>query len=189
MLVKKFTQLILRSNVHAAIVAMLCAFLPLLSWLGVVIVATVTLCKTATDGFIVLLWAALPYIVVSSATKSWWPLIYTVLFGGVFVWVLAIIWKRYDKFNLVVEAAVLIGIIAIVIFHGVMPNPHVWWTQHLLDNASKLVSNTNIKLNMDWFETSCSDSCSVYDGCAVCIYFVRCYCADDDCKGFAGKFI
>ncbi|MGD9152216.1 MAG: hypothetical protein PVG30_00955 [Gammaproteobacteria bacterium] len=152
MLIKKFTQLILRSNINAAIVAMLCAFLPLLSWVSMVIVALVTLCKTAADGFVILLWAALPYIVVSSVTRSWWSLIYTVLFGGLFVWMLAIIWKRYQKFNRVIETAVLVGVIAIVIFHGVVPNPHIWWTQHLLDNANKWISSANLKLNMNWFK-------------------------------------
>lgn len=150
MLIKKFTQLILRSNTHAAIIAILCTVLPLLSWLSVVIVALVTLCKTATDGFIVLLWAALPYVVVSSVTRSWWSLIYAVLFGSLFAWALTIVWKRYSKFNWVVEAAVIIGIIAIIIFHGILPNPHVWWTHYLLDNANKWISSANLKLNMDW---------------------------------------
>lgn len=152
MLIKKFTQLILRSNIHAAIIAMLCTFLPLFSWISMVIVALVVFCKTATDGFVVLLWAMLPYVVILSVARSWWSLVYTVLFGGVFVWVLAIIWKRYNKFNWVVETAVIFGIIAVSIFHGVVPNPHIWWTQHLLATTSTWISSTGLKLNMDWFQ-------------------------------------
>lgn len=152
MLIKRLTQLILRNNIHAAIIAMLCTFLPLFSWISVVIVALVTLCKTVTDGFIVLLWAMLPYVVILSVARLWGSLVYTVVFGGVFVWVLAIIWKRYNKFNLVVETSVILGIIAVAIFHVVVPNPHIWWTQHLLDVTSKWVSVAGLKLNMDWFK-------------------------------------
>jgi len=150
MLVKKFTQFILQSNRHAIFVAILCGVLPLLGWVSAVIVALVTLCKSVTDGFIVLLWASLPYVVIASVNRSGWLLVHAILFGSLFVWLLAILLRRSANFVLTVESAVVVGVVAVLIFHGVVSDPHVWWTKYIVDNASKLTSVAHVNLDMGW---------------------------------------
>jgi len=150
MLAKKFTEFVLKSNKRAILVALLCAFVPLLGWVGAVVVALVTLCKSIADGFVVLLWAALPYIVIAVHTRSWALLLHGVVFGSLFVWVLAVLWRLSKKFVLVVESAVMLGLLAVVIIHLILPNPHAWWTQYIIAHANKLISTANINLNMGW---------------------------------------
>lgn len=150
MIAKKFTEFVLKSNSRAIIVALLCAFVPLLGWVGAVVVALVTLCKSIADGFIVLLWAALPYIVIAAHARSLALLLHGVVFGSLFVWVLAVLWRLSKKFVLVVESAVMLGLLAVVIIHLILPNPHVWWTQYIVAHANKLISTAKINLDMGW---------------------------------------
>lgn len=147
MFANKFTKFILESNRKAIFVALICAVLPLLSWISVVIVALVTLCKGATEGFIVLLWTSLPYVVLAYM-ESWWILLHFVVFGLLFVWLLAILLRYTNKFSLVVESAVVLGVLGVLVVHFSIDNVHAFWLQHLLQNAQKILSETKIKFNL-----------------------------------------
>lgn len=149
MLAKKFTEFVLKSNSRAILVALLCAFVPFLGWIGAVVVALVTFCKSIADGFIVLLWAALPYIVIAAHTGSWVLLLHGVVFGSLFVWILALLWRFSRKFVVVVESAVVIGLLAVVVIHLILPNPHAWWTQYIIEHTNKLINTAKINLDMN----------------------------------------
>jgi len=156
MIAKKFTEFVLRSNNCAILIAVLCSILSslgvlpsLLGWVSAVVVALVTLCKSVADGFIVLLWAALPYIVIAAHNRSWWLLLHSVVFGSLFVWVLALLWRLSKRFVLVVESAVMIGLVAVLIVHLILPNPHVWWVQYMVAHANKLINTANLNLDIN----------------------------------------
>jgi hypothetical protein len=150
-LVKKFAQFVLQSRKHAAGVAFLCAALPMLNWLSVVIIALVTLCKGAIEGLIVLLWSilALPVIFLYTGAWSWSLVVHVVLFGSLFVWGLAILWRRSASLVLVVELAVICGILAVLAVHGYADNIHAWWFNYITNNATKFIDTANVDFGAD----------------------------------------
>jgi hypothetical protein len=147
MLIKKFTQFILKSRKNAIFIALLCAVLPLLGWVCAVIVALVTLCKGPLEGFLVLLWASLPYVVLLYK-GAWFSLIYAVVFGTLFIWILSITLRRFVSWVLTIEVAVVFAVLAILIVHGYANNIDAWWVSFIMGNVNKVTEATSLSFNM-----------------------------------------
>jgi len=132
MLLKRFTQYVLSSRSRAVFMAMLFMVLPFFSWVSAVIVALVTLRKGIYEGFLIVLWTALPFVVLFVVEKEWVLFVRLVLLGSLLVWLLAIVFRRYAKWSLILELSALFGILGVLIVHILIPNVDTWWVNHVV---------------------------------------------------------
>lgn len=115
---------------QAVIVALLCSFVPFFGWLGTAVMGFVTLRKGITEGAIILLWIALPSIVLSVFGITQ-PLIENVLYGDVVAWFLAIILRQTSSWNLVLQVAAGLGAIGVLVAHLLHPDIATLWIKIL----------------------------------------------------------
>lgn len=125
-------EYILRGRFQAIFIALLFTLLPFLGWVGVVIMAFVTLRKGAAEGFLILAWIALPIIILSYVAGDARILLYDAVCGSLGVWLLAIVLRHTNSWLLVVQAAVFISVIVIITIHLVNPNIIQFWADNLL---------------------------------------------------------
>lgn len=137
MMFNKFSQFVLRGRRQAIGVALLFSMLPLFSWVSVVIVGLITLCKGPYEGFLVFLWAALPYVVIA-VKGEWLPLVLNVALGSLLVWLFAVMLRRYAKWLWVLEGLSLFAVVAIIVAHFTLPSLHTWWTAKMLSAMQML---------------------------------------------------
>ncbi|MBU0456172.1 MAG: hypothetical protein ABIH77_01680 [Pseudomonadota bacterium] len=127
MLAKRFSQFVISSRTNAIMMALIFMALPLFGWLGVAVVALVTLRKGIYEGFIVLLWSALPFVVLLVAMKDWWPFLIAIGFNAVVVWLLAIVYQRYHRWALTIEISALLGVLIVCCIHLFVGDLQHWW--------------------------------------------------------------
>lgn len=131
MLLDQFAKYVLRGRRQAIFIALIFTMLPMFGWVSVVVVGLVTLCKGPYEGFLVLMWSALPYVVF--AVKGiWLPLVINVALGGCLVWLLAMVLRRFAKWSCLLEGLSLIAIVAILTAHWFMPQLQSLWSAKLL---------------------------------------------------------
>lgn len=155
---RAFIEYVLRGRWQAILVALLFTFVPLFGWVGVVIMALVTLRKGAKEGFFVLAWIILPIIVGSIVLKDYRYGIFDALCGSTIVWLMAIILRNTNSWLLVVQSLVAISLIIIFILHIADPNLYVWWQTHLaqiFDQINNLFNNIlTPEQNTSWLQTT-----------------------------------
>ncbi len=139
MLLNQFAKYVLRGRRQAIMVALLFTMLPFFGWVSIVIIGLITLCKGPYEGFLVLMWAALPYVVY--AIKGiWLPLVLNIALGGLLVWLLAIVLRRFAKWTYVLEGLSLVALIGVLAAHWFMPELQAYWAAKLL-HVMKLMEN------------------------------------------------
>lgn len=127
----KIGEYLLARNCHAATAAFICTLLPLIylpgGFFAAIIVGLVTLQKGAKPGLEILAWVALPALALlylhSFGTFD------VLLFRGILVWGFAALLRTYCSWRLVLEVAVIVGIVLVVIMHLWLPDVKVWWIQ------------------------------------------------------------
>lgn len=131
-------QYVLRGYKQAAWVALLCALLPyftslglLISWLGPVIMALVTLRKGVVEGLVILFWVALPSLVMS-ITGHVPVFLSDVLCGSLVVWILAVVLRLTASWMWVFYTCALLGFIGIVALHWWIADLPQFWETSLL---------------------------------------------------------
>lgn len=123
-----FAAYLLRNRVNAILMAILFSLLPYFSWVSCVIVALVTWRKGEAEGFIVLLWAALPAVVVGVALHLWLQL--GVAFYGLgVVFLSAAFFRRLPAWSALIQAMALLAVVVILLVHLVVPDITAWWQQ------------------------------------------------------------
>ena len=144
MLLKRFAQFILSGRTRAVFTAMIFIVLPFFSWIAAAIVALITLRKGIYEGFLVVLWTALPFVVLFVVQKEWLVFLRVVVFGSLLVWLLAIVLKRYAKWSLVLELGAIFGVVGVAVAHVLIPHIDVWGVNHVvaLTKAMNLPLNT-----------------------------------------------
>ncbi len=141
---RALAEYVLRGRWQAVLIALLFTFIPFFGWIGVVIMALVTLRKGAKEGFFVLSWIILPIIVISIVLKDYRYALYDALGGSTVVWLMAIILRQTRSWLLVVQAVVLLAVITIISLHIADPNISQWWQIHvvqILNQFNELMSN------------------------------------------------
>lgn len=131
-------EYILRSRWHAVLIALLFTFLPLFGWVGVVIMALVTLRKGANEGFFVLAWIALPVIAFSVVLHDYRYALLDALAGSTVVWLMALVLRITNSWLLVVQSVVLTALIVIIAIHIADPNIYQWWQTHLTQMLNQM---------------------------------------------------
>lgn len=139
---------VMRGRQQAIIVGLLFTVLPLLGWVSNVIIALVTLRKGAKEGAIVLLWVILPVVVVAGLGNPWIAL-YNILGGSLFGYLLACVLQQTQRWRSVLEAAVFLGLIAVILVHLLVPDVHGWWVKQLSHYALLLKEQFNFIVNTD----------------------------------------
>lgn len=142
----RFASYVMRGRRQAVIVGLLFTILPLFGWVSNVIVSLVTLRKGAKEGAIILLWIILPAVVVASLGNRL-IILYGILGGSVFTYVLALILRQTQSWKAVLTASLLLGLFAVLLVHAWIPNITEVWVNHF-DHYSLLFKNQfNIVVN------------------------------------------
>jgi hypothetical protein len=124
---RSLAEYVLRGRMQAVWVALLFTLIPLVGWMiSVVIVGLVTLRKGALEGFWLVLWTAIP----SVALAVWGQpssLLYTVVYGSVLVWILAIVLRERQSWHAVLQVGAVLGALGVLVVHITQPHIVLWW--------------------------------------------------------------
>ncbi len=147
MLLRRFTDFVLRSRLHAMGAAFALSLVPLFgASIGILIAAFVTLRKGAFEGTLVLCAVMAPYLLSyalsDSESQSQLLLVATatVIAINILTWLLAVVLRRYSNWSVVIEVSVLTGIVLIGIIHLVFPEVQAWWSTQLTAYFNKTAS-------------------------------------------------
>jgi hypothetical protein len=129
---RKFGLYILAENRRAAIVALICALLPLvgipIGFFAAVVVGLVTLRKGVKAGLMILAFAILPAICFLIANRADFFYGYYILIAQcILVWLFAIVLQKTLSWRLMLEIATLIGILAVIGVHIFIPHVSEMW--------------------------------------------------------------
>ncbi len=144
MLLRRFTDFVLRSRLHAMGTAFVLSLFPLFgASLGVLIAAFITLRKGAFEGTLVLCMVIAPYLLSyalsPNAAEPHLMMIatMTVIAINILTWLLALVLRRYGNWNWVVEVSILIGVGLVCVIHLAFPEVQSWWDAELTAYLSK----------------------------------------------------
>ncbi|PIQ44099.1 MAG: hypothetical protein COV52_02325 [Gammaproteobacteria bacterium CG11_big_fil_rev_8_21_14_0_20_46_22] len=137
MIARRFAQYLLKSRLHAVMLAVIFAIVPFFSWVSAVIVALVTLRKGIREGFLVLMWSLLPAVVTMVVAHQWLFGVHAI-FGSALAWLLASVFLRRPNWRDLIILATFIAVIAVLLFHWLMPDAHAWWVSLLKGNAKPI---------------------------------------------------
>jgi hypothetical protein len=152
-ILRRATDFILQSRLQAMGVAFVCAYIPYIGSLSVVIAAFVTLRKNAKEGALVFLAATLPSLLTYFATRidpndlslAMIALSVTIA-SNVIIWLCAILLKRYENWGLLLDFTILLGIVFIVLIHMMYPDIQNFWSARLTEYFSKISINSSDSL-------------------------------------------
>lgn len=133
----KLATYVMQGPRQAMLAALACTFFPLLGWLALVIVSLVTLRKGAQQGFMVLLWAILPNVVLGIAVDRgilWDHVVFTYLA----TWLLALVLRQSESWSRVLEVAMGFGVAGVLIAHGYFGDLTQFWTHYLQQHYAQV---------------------------------------------------
>lgn len=139
---------VMRGRQQAIIIGLLFTMIPLLGWVSNVIIALVTLRKGAKEGAIVLLWVILPVVVIAALGNPWIAL-YNIVGGSLFGFLLALILRQTQSWQKVLEAGMLVGLLAVLVVHLVRPDINAIWLTQLGHYAALLKDQLNFSVNTE----------------------------------------
>ncbi len=139
---RKFGEFILRGRLQAAAMALIFGFIPLLGWVSVVILALVTLRKGALEGALVLIWAVIPDI-VWAAMGNHMVLVYGIVCGSFFVWLMACVLRYTVSWGMVLKATAIFGIIGVIAVHLFVDDISAYWVAQYHSYYQELVKAAN----------------------------------------------
>lgn len=141
MLLRRITDFILQGRLQAMGTAFICAFLPLVGTVSVLIAALVTLRKGVQEGALVLVAATLPVLIsyagfpVDSAAASYTVspanAVSFVVIINVLTWLYAVVLRRYPSWSLVIQLAGFVAVVTVVAVHIAYPDVRAWWQDWL----------------------------------------------------------
>lgn len=147
MLLRRFTDFILRSRLHAMGAAFVLSLVPLLgASVGILVAAFITLRKGALEGTFVLCATIVPYLLsyalspASAQPQMMLVATETIIAINILTWGLALVLRRYSNWNLVIEVSILAGIGLVCVVHLLFPEIQSWWAAQLTTYLSKTTS-------------------------------------------------
>ena len=142
------TSYIMRGRQQAVIAGLLFTIVPLLGWVSNVIISLVALRKGAKEGAIVLLWIILPVVVIAGLGNPWIAL-YNIVGGSLFGYLLALILRQTQSWQKVLEVGLLLGLLAVLLVHLVVPDVSALWIKQLGHYALLMKEQFNFTVNTD----------------------------------------
>ena len=137
MLLRRFTDFILQGRLNAMAVAFLLSFIPVIGASVSILVATfITLRKSVLEGALVLAASIIPFFIMyAGAQVSEKQLLIvgmgTIITINVLTWLLALVLQRFANWSLVIEIALIAGIVLVCGIHLVYPHIQDWWSVQL----------------------------------------------------------
>jgi hypothetical protein len=128
-MVRKLGEYFLANPLYAFLAVLVFTTLPLVSipggFLAGILVGFVTLCRGFKTGFLVLIGAAIPVIIIT----LWKPiLLYDLVFlRCALIWVLAGIFRLSISWRLILEILTLLGLVVVLTFHLAIGDVSAWW--------------------------------------------------------------
>ena len=159
MLIRRFTDFVLRGRFQSMGAAFLLGFIPVVGLISSLIAALVTLRKGAQEGALVFVAATLPILLVYAGMPSNHlpaeaisPIDIVIMIGSInaITWVSALILRQYSSWSFVLDVVGLLSVIVIVALHVAYPGITDWWQSWLTNyfQAVGLGDNTHAMANM-----------------------------------------
>lgn len=144
---KALAQFLLKKRSNAILAAFLCAALPaVFVSFSAIIVALVTLRKSAKEGGLVLCWAVLPVIAKAYVLEAY--LFLTVsLMGFVLTWIMAVFLGYFSSWSALIQAAAVLGVIVVAALHASGIDLVGWWLTHLVSYWQTINSSDGSVVN------------------------------------------
>lgn len=142
----RFASYVMRGRQQAVALGLLFTIVPLLGWVSNAIVSLVTLRKGAKEGAIVLLWVILPAVVASSLGNRG-IILYGIIGGSLFSYALALILRQTQSWKKVLTAILLIGLLAVLLVHLLMPDISTVWSNQFDHYALLIKKQFNVAVN------------------------------------------
>lgn len=123
-----------KKRVNVLWIALVLTLLPFVGiptgWISMILVGLITLRNGPKEGFLVLLWIALPAVALS-VWGYYNLLVSAILFRGLVIWGLALVLRRTASWSVVLQCVVLLGVFVIVYAHLTIPDLSGQWAQQL----------------------------------------------------------
>src|SRR5262249_43599497 len=133
MLLRRFTDFVLQGRVQAMALAFVCAFIPLIGSIGILMAALITLRKSVFEGALVTLAATVPYLLgylsysADDRTTVTLLVIIAMCASNILTWLAAILLRRYGNWSLLLEITGFVGVVAVIAVHLFVPESQQWW--------------------------------------------------------------
>jgi hypothetical protein len=140
MLLRRFTDYILRGRLQAMSTAFVLGFIPVLGLISSLIATLVTLRKGAQEGALVFVAATLPILLVyagmppdhgASDGISTIDIVVMISTINVIAWVSAVILRRFSSWSWVLDLIGILTVIVIIVLHLQFPEIQTWWQNWL----------------------------------------------------------
>lgn len=128
LLFQRYTEYVLRGRREAVIFALLFSAIPFFGWIGMATMALVTLRKGAIEGLFVLMWIALPTIVLAVLGHPF-PFLYGIVGGGLVLWLLALVLRTTASWLTVIQVTALLCFVGILIVHLTVDDVTAYWVK------------------------------------------------------------
>ena len=145
-MLRRFTDYILQGRPQAMGVAFVCAFVPIIGSISILIAAFITLRKGIFEGALVTCAATIPYLLgyigeTSASHASLAVVALTIVVASnLLTWFFALLLGKYGNWNVVLEVAALLGICFVVIVHISYPEIQNWWAAQITSYFNKSTS-------------------------------------------------
>lgn len=151
MLLRRFTDFILQSRFRAMAIAFLLSLIPLIGGasVGILIATLVTLRKGVVEGALVLGASLAPFLIefinppATSQPQILYIALITLVSINVLTWLLALVLRRYANWSLVIEVALMAGIVLICGVHFVYPEIQTFWGKGLTASFERIATVFN----------------------------------------------
>ncbi len=134
---RALSEFIFKNRNRAIAIAMVCAVLPFIQWFSTAIMALITLRKSTKEGFLILLWISLPGVVLGFSGHPE-VLLNQVICQNLLTFILAVVLRHTLSWSVVIDAALLIGIVIVSLVHTFIADPQAWWLIKLSHNLESL---------------------------------------------------
>lgn len=166
-----FASVVLRSRLHAIFSALIFSLMPLGSWISAVIMALVTLRKGAREGFILLLWCALPSVVVGYFHGFWLSLESIALYFGV-VWLCAVWLRTARSWDGVMTIVTCCGLLMVGAFYVLIGDVHHYWLRYLMPIYEHFSDYSHLNLSHQQIETIAFETAEFITGLQVALILI-----------------
>ncbi len=136
-MLRRFTDFILKNRLNAIGITLVCAFIPLIGSISILIAALVTLRKGMFEGAVLMMVSCIPYLVSYFTYPSGGEIqlaldaVIIMLVINVLTWVFAVILRATENLSRVFQVATVLGVIAVLVVHALHPDIQMWWQTQL----------------------------------------------------------
>lgn len=144
-MLKRLAEYVTRSRTHAILMVVLFSFIPFLGWIGVGIMALITLRQGWREGAMVLLWLALPDVVIAYSGQPI-VLLFDFVLNSCMVYALALVLRKTGSYKILLRLVAILGVLIVVAVHGYFPNIEQWWNAELSNYFTKFNDEFNLAI-------------------------------------------